>query len=438
MPITFKGSAEGTLIASFNGKALASTHRTKSKSTTALILLSIQGNEHCQGEYLELITNQALRLHTAVTFLIGDELQWHNLKKETDHSETIVDLKQEAIALGDQYLTNNLPYFLNAITTEYPEFDKERFILENTGKPISEQIAALNVVGCELGTSFKIMRWQEWINNPAHDFVQKQTDILAQFDIPDTALNQSLRASTNEYLKRKKKCGLSEEEVSFLKTQSTGYIKEECSAIIWIGAALRINVIAYPGRLMQVFQDTKDTFVLTQEASRAHSLSIGVEAPDAVVNQIEIKFKRKKQPQLTDVGDSQAAKTDIDTTLGISPPSVSGLIKFFNSGSNSKKTSASDPVTRRTNKDAWSVAPSKSVTESPSCFFTNQPSTGSVTKSTEEPPKEEVLEFISDINARIRNYANGLPASASKLLARALLEQSCHLLDRPSTPILIK
>ena len=444
MPLTFKQPADGTLVTTFSGKALTSTHREKKKQTTGLILLSIQGNPHCQGLHLQAIVEKAFCLHTEVTILVGDELQWHNLKTGSVDDQEMV-LKQQAIAMGDAYLRNNLQYILNAIQTCFPDFD--RYLFETVLQDLSctDAISTLNEMVTNLGTPFKIVRWRDWVTNPSIDYNSKQSDILALFDIPDSELNKGLQESTNQYTRRKlkDKPEMTTDERNTLQEQSRGYLREECAAIICVGAALGINVMAYPGKLMKLFQITKNTFVLNADAQSSNPLAIMVENRDQLLSEVNIEFKTKKLPQEPACGtlkpsSSSKPETDACAPVSGSPVSVAGLIQQYELLAKRKEVGGTTTATRQSKHQAVLYKAPRSPARKPSSavapcrtrFFSDRSADREVSS------RQNIDSFISGLTDQITTYAAGLPSEQSKLLARALLAQSCHLLDRSPTPVM--
>src|SRR5262245_35769024 len=102
-------------------------------STKSLILLSIRGNSHCEGDYLAAILKEAIEHYGFSTFLIADEIYWHNLKKLDSCSEKdILDYKMNALSIGDKYIEEMLIMLLKILnykpTEQYATFDTSKKI----------------------------------------------------------------------------------------------------------------------------------------------------------------------------------------------------------------------------------------------------------------------------------------------------------------------
>src|SRR5262249_6778689 len=90
-----------------DGKHIIASFESKSKSlfpdlrkTKNLVLLSIKNNEYCEGEYLSAIIQQAIQSYGFSTFLIADEVYWHNLKDKDFSNDKEIKLKEAANLLG--------------------------------------------------------------------------------------------------------------------------------------------------------------------------------------------------------------------------------------------------------------------------------------------------------------------------------------------------
>ena len=74
MPRTAENTVDRHPTVSYHGKARSRFTEESIKETSILIMLSIEGNPHCQGEDLELIIRHAINHHKKPSFLIGDEI----------------------------------------------------------------------------------------------------------------------------------------------------------------------------------------------------------------------------------------------------------------------------------------------------------------------------------------------------------------------------
>lgn len=128
------------------------------KTTKNLVLLSIRGNEFCTGEYLAAIVNEAVAMHHTphnqsgtqgkTTFLIADEIYWHNLKNTADDERD--ELKMQARVLGESYFEANLGAFLAPLNITPEDFKREY-----SNKSVDEQIKIINEIALKQG---KILR----------------------------------------------------------------------------------------------------------------------------------------------------------------------------------------------------------------------------------------------------------------------------------------
>lgn len=300
----------------FAGQSLAQYKKNNiaTKDTKILIGLSIVGNPHCVGEDLFAIAEHAINNHKEVFFLIGDEIHWHNLKSGSDTTqEEILDLKKQAIALGTNYLNKNLSVFLNLVMKKNPTFDIDLF---NTAYlSIDEKIDAINAFGL-----FTIIRWHDWVSN--NEYVKNQTEIMACYETHPT-LKADLEISANEFIKRHPdKC----------RFKTIDYMKEETPALFWIPAALQIDFVAYPGKIIKVFESTQDIFIADKNSVAPHPLSIGATNDRKMANwlQISVKIKHKeysffsKNHQNRSIGTSniRRAHSDGNVDLGSWPLNI--------------------------------------------------------------------------------------------------------------------
>ncbi|ARG97733.1 hypothetical protein [Legionella micdadei] len=175
------GPKDGEILtARFNGKGAPNL---KGKSNIkSLVLLSIHGNEYCEGEYLGATIESALagpikaakdsnnrsnpakgrkqknkstseeidRLRVSseiennfTTFLVADKVYWHNLKPmRTDiMPDEKAELQKQAIQLGDAYLQQNLEQFLLPFHLSLDEFETLFGLIEQNNFIDPEKLA---------------------------------------------------------------------------------------------------------------------------------------------------------------------------------------------------------------------------------------------------------------------------------------------------------
>lgn len=289
-----KGPVDGTLVATLNGKADVA------KDTSVVILLSIKDNEFCAGNYLQASIEAALKVRkstnanglASVTCLVADELQAHNLKSQNTNEEQLSSFREQGIRMGDRYLEDNLPFILQAIANIYPEFKKNDFVNENGKIPIAEQINALNIKTRELKIPFTITRWKEWRTNEGYQL--NKDKILPQYDIPRSKLAVALQSAVNSFTDRGKFNGMSADEMKLLKQRSNDYIREESAVIPYMVKALKIDLMAYAGKILPIFGVARSIFdaeLDPVESSPLNTLDQPLVKPEPE-NELKIKFKR--------------------------------------------------------------------------------------------------------------------------------------------------
>ncbi len=324
MPLKTATPVDGSLVAKFHGRSLKND-KDKLQDSSALVCLSIIGNERCKGAHLDAIIKEALLQFKDVTFLIGDETYWHNLKSEiTVTEETKIKLKQEAIALGDDYLQTHLSLFLNAIKMDNPRFNVDQFLTENSLKPVDEQIAALNKRAQGHNTPFKILRWRDWVNSDQHDYQAKKRELEELYE-SENCLKDALEPSIKDYVRRHHRKETEAHLLNLSRNRSADYLREETPAIFWIAGALGINYIAYPGKNVPLFTATHSFFITNSNLLDASSLRIKTPEPVNIAVWLEIKFKPLKPSHEALL---EIKQSDEESNKS-SPNSVSNLIKFF-------------------------------------------------------------------------------------------------------------
>ena len=319
-----KVKGRGELVtASFDGKA--KSYFPSLKGTKDLVLLSIAGNEFCTGEYLEATVKQAVATHQdnpegKTTFLIADEIYWHNLKKfESSSEDEIKQLKEQAIALGNSYFEKNLSAFLTPLRMTVDSFNKEY-----VDKTVDEKIKIINQLASKEGLNFEIMRWQTWSNQ--NDYAKKITAIKPLYATVE-GLKAAVDESVEDFAKRHSK-NSNEEEGSLWRFRSRDYLMEESPSIMWIAASLGYNFIIYPGAELAPFKATKEYFVVKNhipyvsngrnivEQCAHNQFCIHVADPSRLVNWLDINFKRSpalkvgsNAPKVSDAGFSLFKET---------------------------------------------------------------------------------------------------------------------------------
>lgn len=275
----------GILHASFNGKIKSEFKDSRDmplSNTKSLILISIQGNKQCDGLFLEATIQEALLTpHRWVTFLIADEIYWHNLKeKEENTDEEIATLKAEAEKLGSEFFERNLPSFLKPLNITNDEFQQNYSHLTT-----SEKIQRLNRKAKKRSLGFEIVRWSDWIAQPSY---QENYVNLQKLYATNPTLLQSIEEAVTGFATRHQEDG----GLELWQIRSRGYLIEETPAIIWLSIVLNYNFIIYPGKMPKPFLETKNYLLANQEDLFEDELKNKLNKK-FVANWLEVHFKKQ-------------------------------------------------------------------------------------------------------------------------------------------------
>ncbi|KTD69988.1 hypothetical protein Lsan_0072 [Legionella santicrucis] len=338
-----RGPRDGKVItASFDGKEKSIFPSLK--TTKDLVLLSIRGNEYCAGEYLGAIVQQAVATHQTpidhsgtkgkTTFLIADEIYWHNIKQLTSTESEVELLKQEAIKIGDNYFLTNLGAFLTPLDMTIEQFNEKY-----PNKSVNEIINIINQLADEQGKNFEIVRWQTWV---AQNESQEKINKMMNFYDSVEGLKESISKAQDNFVKRHGKDG--EEELWRLRSHD--YLMEESPAVMWLAASLGYNFIIYPGEILPPFEATKEFFVVPKHVPRIsqgkniieecdhNKYSLHTDDPTRLVNWLEVNFKRShppKQPLVSMESNTSSAETPLKPSI-----SVEEKMSFFSSSPRKK------------------------------------------------------------------------------------------------------
>lgn len=279
--VKIKGSKDGNILtARFNGHS--KSRFASLKQTKALVLISIRGNQYCTGQYLKSIIDTASKEHGFTTFLIADEVSWHNLC--TDFSDkNATPLRRQAIAMGQAFFEDHLEYFVSALNMTMSEFDSAQI----AQLPLDKQ-ATLNKLAREK-SNFEVVFWQDWLEK-SMDFELKKDRIMALYET-DPELQQSVVDVASDFARRHQS-----ESIPFelVMEQSTRYLIEESPAVMWVAAALDYNFVVYPGDIIQSFESTKKHFVKSQSGDAINDLLVGGDNTERLVNWLEVSFQRSR------------------------------------------------------------------------------------------------------------------------------------------------
>ncbi|KTD74115.1 hypothetical protein [Legionella tucsonensis] len=310
MPKKVKGPKDGKIVtASFdpaNKKDNSKSRFPSLKTTKDLVLLSIKGNEFCAGDYLGAIVQQAVATHQTpidysgpkgkTTFLIADEIYWHNLRDKTFSPGEEATLNKLALEEGESYFENNLAAFLVPLGTTVSEFHELY-----PGVSMDKKISIINQLALQQGKNFEIVRWHTWITQ--RDFDKTLKDILPHYDNVE-GLSVAVDASADDYVKRHCK---EEGDRGVWAERSRSYIKEESPSIMLLAAQLGYNFIIYPGAILPSFTATREYFIVNNHVARiekGHSIKdecthskfcFHTENPSRLVNWLEVNFTRSHE-----------------------------------------------------------------------------------------------------------------------------------------------
>lgn len=276
------------------------------KTTKDLVLLSIEGNEFCAGEYLSAIVQQAVATHQTpadysgvkgkTTFLIADEIYWHNLKGKLYSSDDEANLKKKALDLGEKYFESNLSAFLTPIG-----FSVDEFLNKYLDKTMDEKITIINQLALDQGKNFEIVRWHTWVTQ--NDFDKTLKDILPFYEEVE-GLKVAIEKSVEEFVKRHATEG---EERELWVERSRSYLKEESPSIMLLAGLLGYNFIIYPGDILPPFAATRDYFIVENHIARIekgesvkkecthNKFCLHCESPSRLVNWLDINFRRSNE-----------------------------------------------------------------------------------------------------------------------------------------------
>lgn len=301
-----KGPKDGDVItAVFNGKT---NGKLKSRfpslsSTKDLVLLSIHGNEYCTGGYLEALVQYAVTTHSRqaddskadgkTTFLIADEIYWHNLKQLPPHLNIEAVLKADALALGDKFFLDNLKHFLKPLAISVEAFNDAY-----SNRTIDQQIEIINMLAHSQGKNFEIMRWHTWVNQEG---AAEQISQMMPLYESEPGLQAGIEKDINSFVSRR---AHDFESSELLKYRSQAYLMEESPSIMWLATYLGYNFIIYPGNILASFTATKEFFIVKnhevtisdgksiEDVCTHNPLSFHVPYPDRLANWLEPNFIR--------------------------------------------------------------------------------------------------------------------------------------------------
>ena len=303
-----KGSKDGTIIkAHFQGQA--KSFFSTLKKTKILVLLSIASNEFCTKEYLRAMIETATSSFEFTTFLIADEVYWHNLRTTFDIDEE-KELKNKAVELGECFFDDNLDLFLPIKDISKNEI----YNIKNYGS-LSEKIIALNNI-LKNRCNFEVVCWRDWLNK-SPEYIEREKSIIQSFN-EEPSLKKSVDLASKNFAQRH---ATEINTYECLIQRSSGYLSEESAGVIWVAASLNYNFIAYPGEMIKPFKAAKEYFIRN---IADNDIFIGTEEPKLLVNWLEVVFHRShennlcKETDLTNMGISLDLNSLSSTRNGVS------------------------------------------------------------------------------------------------------------------------
>lgn len=345
------------------------------RDTQDLVLLSISGNELCTGKSLGALVEYAVNTHQkkpdgvtpkgGTTFLIADEIYWHNLKKITTECTNFKEFKQQALLLGEEYYAKKLTKLLRSIEINIENFSdseiddndlraldarialnstikKEKYKLEalklgdqffrenlscfltplgvsitefHTAKgdlSVDEQIKVINKMAADQGKNFEIMRWHTWVSQDTNKKIEQMVPL---YELDEDLKMAITRDAENFVARHKDDVGSPE----LWRHRSRSYLAEENPAVMWLAALLGYNFIIYPGNILKSFEVTREYFLVKEHQTQikngqkiqdvcTHSqLCEHFEDPYYFANWLEPNYRRSySEQQLSDQATSKA------------------------------------------------------------------------------------------------------------------------------------
>lgn len=288
-----KIKGKGPIVtASFDGHS--KTIFSDLKTTKNLVLLSIKGNDYCAGDFLGAIIKNSVQSHQFTSFLIADEVYWHNLKNETTSEDEEQALRQQAKQLGLEFFEAQLEQFLLPLN-----LDSKQFNANNSDKTSLEKITIINELTKDKS---EILLWSDWMERAPSEY-----QAISQFYCVEPKLVSAVEKYASDYARRHH----TEADVGLLKHRSQGYLNEESPAVMWLAAYLGYNFIVYPGPMPEPFLATKDFFMNLAENQKQDDgakSDLFLDNPNTLSNWLQVNFQRHPEPKaqpLTEVNPNQ-------------------------------------------------------------------------------------------------------------------------------------
>lgn len=220
---------------------------------SVLILISVTGNEYCEGEYLAAIIKDAVeKFRRKVSILIVDDLQKYNLQARKENVDASV-LEKAYQGLMENWWKKNEDHLFAIFKIK--ESDKEylKSIIDPNKKiEIFNQLAEVySDMNCT------IFNWESWIKHLPN---YTEDEIKYVDDFKKDPLVKPLEESALDYAKRKMKGETEfldkdekEKYADRLQNLSKAFIKAETLGAIKGALDMGYDYIAYPGDALSVF-----------------------------------------------------------------------------------------------------------------------------------------------------------------------------------------
>jgi hypothetical protein len=254
-----------------------------------LVLLSIKGNAKCTGDHLGAIITRAVTNNPnkeSTTFLIVDEIQWHNLKNAVISYEEEIQLKEKAIQLGLDYFESQLQYFLSPIN-----LDVSRFNQLYPNKNAFEKLQIINDISKKEAKGFEILFWRDWDGRAPAIFKQNKTKLLEWY-YTEEFLKKPLKESAVKFAESHSEQG----DRDILILRSEGFLREESLDVMWLAAYHGYNFVTYAGSMRPPLKATKMFFIKNSKDKstigddKYSALYLYSDNPEQLVNWQEVSF----------------------------------------------------------------------------------------------------------------------------------------------------
>jgi len=301
--------------ARFDGKALQGSENEKRRNTQTqkcLSLISVRGNNECNGDYLAMHMESSKEQFAFTTFLIVDDPQRFNLvaakqidtaknlikhNETPDQSQIVVEQNAEgelknARILGDEWWNKNEQYILSFL----PESESSQF---KHLVDVNEKISLFNSLAVNYGLNIEFIRWKDWINQSS---LKDEKEFNSHLDAFKTvpALQENLKLSADQFVSKrvgarekslkqqnentkevKSDCVETVKERNCLELEkkiyfdnSSNFLSEESTGVMVAGVEKDYDFLAYAGKQLSVFNASHKHFVVDKKQNKLNWLSV--------------------------------------------------------------------------------------------------------------------------------------------------------------------